>query len=419
MFKVLVKTLSWNDPKEVKSLIFTCRLVCHSWNKSIETLSEEIWNPDWNIKETGSPKPIKELEVGKVVKKCYSFASIQQIDQFLFKFGSCYHDNINPFPGRGVSIVFTSTQLADQIAPIFYHLLALFLDTFGRFILHCEFMLHLNTDKSNVAYVKLLEFLESLPKLKTLIIHNLNPSPCSPTLKRLSLNLRHLQSLKFVYVSSTVCNAIIRDNWQIKKLYIAKPSFDIYTDINLHGGFENLEQLVLRGCNWKEIQKLSTSNLLNDWPVKKFHLELDTNSFQWFDLFEVLSKSFNETLEELVLFLPEITNKADMKQILKGSRDTRLVMPNMKKFSMELENECSFDFLLGMNESLEWLRINAGKWRTTKFSEESEEVKRKQILKIWGYQDKLYESNIWKYFPKLKAVELDCWKKGIPAWWYS
>ncbi len=412
--------MTWNsEDAEVKNLILNCRLVSRTWHKSIQTLSEETWNPDWNIKVNDTSKQNKKLDSGKVIKKCYTFQTIRKIDEFLYKFGSCYRENINPFPGRGICIFLTYAQLTDDFAPVFYRLLALFLDTFGRFIFHCEFLLHLNTDKTNEAYCKIIEFLGSLPNLKNLIIHNLNPNPSSPTLKRLSLNLRHLQSLKFVYVSSTVCNAIIRDNWQIRKLYISKPSFDIYTDLNLFGGFENLEQLVLRGCNWKEIQKLSLSNLLNDWPVKRFHLELDTNSFQWVDLFEVLSKSFNETLEELVLFLPEITHKTDMKQILKGSLETRLVMPKLKKLNMEVENEFSFDFLLGMNKSLEWLRINQEKWKRRRGAKENVEIERQQILKIWGYHDKLYKSNVWTLFPKLKTVEFDCWNRSVCEWLYS
>lgn len=360
--------------------------------------------------------------MGQILKKCYYFSSIPQIDKFLEIFGNNYD---NPFPGRGISIALTSNELTDWLAPEFYSRITQFLESFGQHVLHCGFFLNFGTATTNDSYYKLVKLLEALPNLQNLIIADLAHYQPYPTLKRLPPIWKNLQSLKFVSVGSTLYNAIICDNNSVSKLIIEKSSFVINMegDINLNCRFENLEQLELKGCTWNEIKMLSLSKFLNYRPMKKFHLQFYpgtlSSAIHWTDLFEVLSQTFNETLRELVLVIPEETEEEGLKRILKESRKSRLNMKKLRKLDLTVKNDCSFDFLLGMSESLEWLRICVDKWKWSNASKEMLKVKRRQTLKIVGYQERLYKSNIWKLFPKLKTVVLSGWGWNTKGYSYN
>lgn len=397
------KTYRWIKESDLKSVILNCRLVCRSWNKAIDYLFHHEWKIDWDIRTTALSDQSKLIPkchvVGEIIAKCFNFSSLrtQQIIKFISEFGSCNFKHSSIFLGRGVSITFEEGSTYDLFETEFYPLLTDFLETFGQHVFHFKIAFNYCT-KSREFYNKVIELLTALPNLQTIQITDVGTSATNPipTLRRLP-TWKNLISVKFSNVCTSLSNAIICDAVTLKKLCIKRHAFKRCTisDLNLSGGFEYLEQLELWDCNWEELRTLN----LSSYPLKRLQFDykqVSSMRISWLELFQFISEKFGQTLQELVLILPKLSEE-EGKRFKEESQVARLNLPKVKKVNLAARKDCSFDFLLGMSESLEWLHICAEKWQKMLVN---------GIVNIVAYHDKINDSNVWELFPKLKTVEM-------------
>lgn len=121
-------------------------------------------------------------------------------------------------------------------------------------------------------------------------------------------------------------------------------------------------------------------------------------------------------IEELILSLPMFYNTYNSgycEPCILDNREARMNVPNAKRLNLVVENDCCFDFVLGMKTSLDYLYIFAHTWESYMSLDcRGKKRKRNETLKIWGYHNKMNKSNIWVLFPKLKEVELRAIEPG-------
>ncbi len=275
---------------------------------------------------------------------------------------------------------------------------------------NCSFYFSSDLSRNTLEYSfsQMISLFDSFSCLRNLTISNLGSPYRIPTVLTKPKHIENLESLTLRFVSTSFANAIVDENEHISKLTIYVSS------VNLARSFVNLTELELFQCSWEEFKVLSDCNLPN-WSLKRLVLKFNTG-VDWSSLLEILSVRFSETLEELELaVLYEEIEEVNMKKINEDSLVCRLNLQKIKKIHLAVSNYSTFDFLLGMTDNLQYLRIS---WKVeTEEWERSSKIDKATKLEILGYRRKLYKSNVWMFFPKLKTVTFDGW--NINSYAYS
>lgn len=393
--------------EQVQALIFNCRLVCRNWNKSIGNLAQEI-NSKWNWDTKNRDK----YTMFQFIPESYEFSSTDEIDKFLNKFKSSIQ---NPFFGETIVLLVPPIFANyNHVEYTFYEKVSILLNLFGKYVANCQIHLTSLSDltlDSQLTYLNLIDILWTLPNLKHLsiikydniLIDQIENLRTPPTLKK-------LESLSMHSVSGAICNEIVRNNLQVSTLVIEQARHNLQDAGYLIHPFENLVNLELIWCNWNEIGCLKDFNLnflkLKTLKLKYFSV-VEDNYPDLLDVFNILSTKFGENLEELELAFPEITGEENKSKIVNDMLEFRLELPKVKKIDLTVKNDFTFDFLLGMSDSLESLRITSFAARQRgMYSENYLKAKCNETIQLLSCYDKLYRSNIWKLLPKLKSVEL-------------
>lgn len=169
----------------------------------------------------------------------------------------------------------------------------------------------------------------------------------------------------------------------------------------------NLKTLHIPILNKRDAEILeSLSSPLEELKVK-YHCW--KNDLALIQVFTTLSHKFSHSLVKLSMTF-------DVREfyvvIMQATFYGRLKLPKVKILEVSISSMFSLDFLLGMTENLEELKIE-GKigFRLEKENSSKEEnteielIERNQIINFIGYQERMLESNIWNMFPKLKKIE--------------
>lgn len=395
---------SYSNGKEAKSVVLNLRLICQAWDKAVGELAEQM-ESEWAC----GIGPQQNNAIHHLLRSSFEIPTEDRVDSFLARFGN---SSRNPCFGRTILLTMTPYDMTPHPDKVYYQKIVLLLQKFGTYIRNCIFHEALCMDKHEPAYSIIINLLHLMPNLKHLELINQTIQTCVAHTVVGPPKLSKLRSIIFYSVFTPVCNAIIAENSQISRLIAVHPSYNEHVfNLTYPYPFEHLEQLELSFWSWKEMRILGSSKNAM-WPLKKLklhfheHPNIDCEPVTWLELFDILSKCFGETLEELDVNLPLIHGAPELHQIQNDSRSNILRLPKLKKLDLTVKNPAMFGFLLGTAESLEHLRI------TVRTSEDKLRKflrnRNKQVVQLWEVNNLLI-SNIWSIFPKLKTVRFCVW----------
>lgn len=395
-------------------MILNCRLICQAWKNAIGQLAQ-ITNPD--LERFPKPDFSKQFVVSHLLRKSYEFSSISRTEKFLEIFGN---PRINPFIGNTIRIIITPIQLSDNDFDLHHSLITTLLQNFGHHIFYCQIYSSSNTTsyQAEQLYIKLVEWLWNAPTLRHLAIKFPNSNELhQPRHINLPPMLNNLQSLTLEHVSGSFANALIGNNLHLSKLII-NCSLQSIGRIDRHYNFENLESVEL-SVNARELKDI----IVPSWNFKNFNLKVVPYSLVGFShyshcvgrdmgcnqILDFLHAKFDSIVDELEIYLSCEPSVEKVNELIHDSLASRLNLSKIRKLNLTVENICAADFLLGVKDTLEVLNIT---WKVIYVNNWGigylKEVKQKQQLQVLGYEEKMYESNIWEFFPKLKTVTLNC-----------
>ncbi len=84
----------------------------------------------------------------------------------------------------------------------------------------------------------------------------------------------------------------------------------------------------------------------------KYYSVADDTSPDWLEVFYILTTKLGKNLEYLELCFPEITKEESKSKVVNDMLEFRLELPKVKKMNLTVKNDVTFDFLLGMSNSL-------------------------------------------------------------------
>lgn len=404
----------WNYKNEtdVKALILNCRLTCQAWNNAIGKLAQ-ISNPDW--KRSPEPDYSKLYVVSHLLRESHDFSSITKTEKFLEVFGNLAD---NPFIGRTITIMVTPFKVPDNHFDLYHSLITTLLQTFGHHIFYCTIYSISNENSYEVErlYMYQVEWLCNLPNLRHLGIKFPNNKELhQPHIMKWPPVLKKLQSLTSKHVSGSFANAIIGNNLHVSKLIIHSSLHNLGR-VDLHYNFEKLEslELLVNAIDLKDI-------IVPSWNCGTFKLKVrpygltgfSRDSFsikieqKWHEIFDVLRTKFGSIVDELDVSLFGGYTLESVKQCVQDSVTSRLKLAKIKKLDLTWENMCACDFLLGVKDTLEELNIQ---WQYDVYTHPPTYASYRALkpeLKFLGYVHKMYESNIWELFPKLKVLTIN------------
>lgn len=392
------------ENNEVEALILNCRLACRAWNKTLCNLAQERFN--WTAErnrfmETENFEMQKKYAVFQFIDPAYNFKDTTQVDKFVQKFQS---STSNPFFGK--TIFLTIPVDGSDVDRNCHDKTVYFLQLFGRHLTNCKINVLPETDLEQT-YLDLMDVLWAMPNLKILRVEShpyrsISEQPLQNT--RMAPKLGNLQRLELQYICRIICNAIIGKNLQVSMLSVHQSKCAKNVDY-LRFPYEHLEKLCLKWYDWDEIRYLDDSNI--KWNLKSLRLKTydgkQDHGLTWPELFNTLSKLFGETLEDLELGLPQITQKEHMHRLLDDMLVYRLNFPKLKQIQLRVTHFTPFDFLLGASKSLEDIHISTYEL-TEKSLDNFFKVQRMEAVKICGCFCKFCRSKLWKSFPKLQSV---------------
>lgn len=192
--------------------------------------------------------------------------------------------------------------------------------------------------------------------------------------------------------------------------------YDIYSIEML-----NLKQLSLQISSVEEFERMN--ELTVKWNLEKLYLDFDKNVgfIDWPVIIKLVKNKWADSLVNLMINLPQAKTNEEKLQLLTSlsSENIQLDLPNVKRLKLIISNQIRIDFILPMKDKIEVFEIGFlyECARSTKAEIEQAESSN-QVLQIVGYEERLYESNIWKLFPKLERIQV--WnEESVPICKYS
>ncbi len=395
---------------ETKLMILNCRLICLAWRNAVGELAQVTDADEWQY--FLEPNYTINYRVSRLLRNSYKFFSILKTEKFLELFGK--HSS-NPFVGRTITILPTPLDVPNRGFGLYHSLTTTFMQSFGPHISQCEFahIINRTANEEEQIYYKLVEWLGNTQNLRHLCItfSGLNGRYYPPDLTALP-KLTNLETLVLGGVSGSFAYAIVGNNLHISKLSMVSSLRNFNCDDFQYGpGKLKYLELTVWVCELKNF-------VVPRWPFNKLKLNIVPVAVTgyigrfvpWCEIFGFLQTKFGTIVDELDINFTSTDSPSKLHTLLKDSLTCRFNFTKIKKLDLGIENLCVFDFLLGIKDTLELLSIT---WKGRHMENNMgsgyyKEAKRIQHLQILGFEQNLYESNIWDLFPKLEVVHFTC-----------
>ncbi len=82
-------------------------------------------------------------------------------------------------------------------------------------------------------------------------------------------------------------------------------------------------------------------------------------------------------------------------------------LPGIRRLSLRIEGLFYLDFIKPMEGSLEHLDIIGMDFKECGTKEDVARVKKEQIIELVGFEERIQDSNVWKFFRKLETVTVE------------
>lgn len=358
-----------------RAAVLNCRLVCYGWKRGVENVYQRA-------EMQGIPEFSQDMDPSSMMntmlldwhKTPISNRTSRQIMNL-------FRDHTrNPFLSRHVVItLLESTRAYNQL---FFDEFLEMLSVFGKEIIYCDvqlLMVDYGCPLRNRS--KFLEFLRSMPNLEYLSIHGLSLNlPDDRFGEGLIPRFEKLKMLKLGKGEPEVLTDLLRRNNHVKSLILSSTdSRDIVisdlpnlTSFQTEGSLTGDRMLEDLGSRWN-LEKIQACGSVSARPA---------------EMFRFLENNWGNTLTD-VHFSVGVLDSEDL--------NLQLNLPNVKHLTLASTGSM-LDFMLPM-KNMEHLEIR----RVHESSEGSQIIQR---IQFFGFRDKMQESNIWEFFPKLKTIKL-------------
>lgn len=434
LFSTILPILSLRDSYLDKADILKCRLVNSSWKTHVDNF---LTNHPCLLSLDGINHEKKDccVPVHSDSSYCWEKASIQvqssQDIQDILEKMLVYPDS-NPFLVQCLEFgdFDWDPAVSEEIAPELLNDLKILLARVGTSIRHFRF-LSAAQRTGPIFYKHIQDILQFLPNLKTLRFWfvagpgDINAPRCDQLIQANPLpDLPHLQIVKASHLPTVIMNALLQKySNQLEKLEILslRGLSHLYSyDKESINCSNKLNELSVRLWNLNDIWKLNGSGLLSS-GLKSLNvfidLSVDIDGLE--KLFYILSTSKSGAiLEKLSIeFLVDVIGP--VKRLV--DPQTRLRLPALKKFNISCKKRelNTMDFILDM-ESLEELFVSMTDLSMVNQFKTSGGYS-PELLKFVGYEEFLYESNIWQLLPKLNQIQIvmdEVLKDPSPAFYF-
>lgn len=348
--------------------------------------------------------------------------------RFIEHFEGTHFGKKNPFVGRSLSSIcyLPHGYENDDGMQFFLNGLDQVLRNYGEEIWY--FSILFNEDETDPLgypqiYLRLQRWMTWMPNLKSLsIAHGMYPeegwnsleplNQCLPPLERVIREnpmptLEKLEFLSADNILSPIFNELIRQNSHISGLEMERgePHENVYKYDFDHvlSSLPNLKQLGIHSFTEEELIKLEEK--MGGLRLEKFQLTNPKgNPFHWGRLLGLIKGSY-ETLTDLVIELPFVGNKEgeDLLELTK-SQDVLSQLIKLKRLMVFVGRPLFLDWLLPVKDTLQRLEFVVPPYlhRVKGY----DKVVREQTIELFGFEERMEESSIWKAFEKLKIVKI-------------
>ncbi|CAL8129063.1 unnamed protein product [Orchesella dallaii] len=328
------------------------------------------------------------------------FETAEQVQKFLDE--NQNHPG-NPFPGR--TIFLRQKQVPGSIfQPGYIQLFQEYWNKVGEMLLQFGSHVHFATihcferfyETRNLESFEIVRnYLVNLPHLKRLKIVGNYEASLMDVREFLETNsvpqLADLETLELHGISSPLINAILNScpvPSNIKRLCFNFNAGDLDDDppdlCNMLEKFTNLEALELTNLCTGDYERFSHLRSLE----KLTHLNLGF----WKD--GIHAKPFFDCLAPFGMTLTHLKMKSGFD--ISNSVRTTINLPHLERLDMAL-CEGNLDPLLQLKSSLTFLRID-------KCIQRKKDKKYESAIDVYGFEKRMYESNIWKVMPTLQTI---------------
>lgn len=382
-------TRRWHIPSRPSS--YTARQVCKSWCAGVDDSYEQhpyntmkFTSAFDEVASTDNLPPSRELDRDNALYLENHFDATH-----------AYTDR-NPFLGRKITVCTrSSTNYLMQVLQIYgQHVWCLKIS--DHEIIHVE---------------RLYNFLSALPNLRRLEIHDWARYNKNTAFTQLPLlpNLETFKGKLEVAMQSGIVNAnpsIVNLQLNIRTYADLQPVDFPYVKNLKIGVFSKLRPLNL---NTPMLSKLNV--YFRDELYDFGKLTRKDYFLRWQRIFNFINRNWGnaEQLADVELELPGFSSFITTCSNLSRAANYRLTLKNVENLKLLMRSPCSLDFLLPMCKSLKKLRVRivyfSGKLdRSQGIYRSLEAAKKVQRIQILGFEERLYESNIWEKFPNLHEV---------------
>lgn len=403
--------------------LFQLRLVCRAWCSAID---QKIANHCSLTKFFEDPYPRTEASFKQQNCRMLAHVSeeylctrtmihdeIDRLEKFLTTFEATHpgENNRSPFIGGNVLIYYDRAGRERD-----FGLLKTVLSKYGKFIRHCTLIGVTNITPVDY-YLKTRELLLLLPNVKSLTLRfrgrNINQEHA--LVRKMSENpLPYCQQLRFlstINLHAPFLTGLLRNHeLQLNMLSVHQIQGNEPVQIyNLHLlEMPNLRQVSLSCFSSAEYFNLRQAT----WPLTRIHLDLSScQGVVWAQLCDTLEK-WADSLTDLYIKFPRPADEQTLHEFLINSYTYRLNLPAVKRLSLVFWSIHYLDFILPMQNSLEYLDVCVYWDMFTDY-----EIPHAQKIDFMGYFDRLernpnliFESNIWTLFPNISRVDVyDQW----------
>lgn len=388
--EVSFSSFSW------RVLVLNCRLVCSAWNTAVHSLYADktmTGIPEFDD-DVDARSPFNAMRLAWSQYKFSNIHDDQHPKMCLDYFGASYRQKTtwstkNPFLGRNIFIETAEKYGREEQYEVFLNAVVSLLECFGSEIWYCVLSLNLRSMTPLQVAQYLQQILCFLPNLKYLKVANITNHSVQFTNNPLP-HLRNLEVLCFDTVDSSISSELIRSNYHVNFLNIynstIKANVDLVRNLRGYSTWHSItgEQLLTRfGHKWK-LQKLKIEN---------------SRSMFGLQLFKLLVTNWNETLTNVCLDHPF---GMDASTIFVQSKSLCLDLPHVRRLSVLSRHAFFINFALPM-KSLEYLKIY---WESL-WDENSDRISKEQNIELVGFLENMQLSNIWNFFPNLKATNTE------------
>ncbi len=220
--------------------------------------------------------------------------------------------------------------------------------------------------------------------------------------------ITNLEMISIKRIPGVLCNHLVNQNRQISRLQINNMDFNedcsVFTE-----KLPDLRQLSLLEMNSMDIFKTfesypATLNL----EKFQFHCGWHCPFVPWSRLLNVIGSKINSDFcTDIRLKLPDPRSDAERLSILQDSLLCRLKLANIQRCRVDSWACFSLDFLLDSKNSLREIKLNHYSDLEYDFGgAEHKKLKDKQVIKFYGCEEKMEESNIAEELPRLRKLEV-------------